>query len=319
MELLQNQAFDLNRYNAIATISGDGGLHEVVNGLYGRLEQKNETDFKSLLDSISLALIPAGSSNGLATSLGFRDSFDAVRCLLEKKPRPLDLLRVTITPKDPSEPCKTFWDPHTVSWAIGSEHDELQELQLRWLPTELRNLVAPLIVIFQAKRHKGKIDFMPVELDPDTRSRGHFSDETMLSPSACFYFDCYCEVISKMDYAGTVLPGGKCIDDHFIMTAILNSPAGASDMLMSTTLAPDDGSIEIMIIRNASSFNLLKVFIAFEDASYLTNKLVEHYKVTELCIDPAAPVGQFFISGEKASIYGRVHIKNFHRFANFVW
>lgn len=49
----------------IVTIGGDGVLFEVINGIMER------PDWKHVMKSIPLAIIPGGSGNGLAKSLSF--------------------------------------------------------------------------------------------------------------------------------------------------------------------------------------------------------------------------------------------------------
>lgn len=50
-------------YDGIVTVSGDGLIHEVVNGLYRR------SDSMQLMSSITLGFIPGGSANGLVKAV----------------------------------------------------------------------------------------------------------------------------------------------------------------------------------------------------------------------------------------------------------
>ena len=50
-------------YDGIVTVSGDGLIHEVVNGLYRR------NDWLQLMSSLSLGFIPGGSANGLVKAV----------------------------------------------------------------------------------------------------------------------------------------------------------------------------------------------------------------------------------------------------------
>ena len=53
----------LGEFDAIVTISGDGLIHEVVNGIMSR-KDKNQ-----FLQSITLGFIPGGTANGLVASV----------------------------------------------------------------------------------------------------------------------------------------------------------------------------------------------------------------------------------------------------------
>ena len=50
-------------YDGIVTVSGDGLIHEVVNGLFSR------SDWLQLMSSINLGFIPGGSANGLVKAV----------------------------------------------------------------------------------------------------------------------------------------------------------------------------------------------------------------------------------------------------------
>lgn len=50
-------------YNGIVTVSGDGLIHEVVNGLYRR------NDWLQFMSTLSLGFIPGGSANGLVKAV----------------------------------------------------------------------------------------------------------------------------------------------------------------------------------------------------------------------------------------------------------
>lgn len=58
-----NQDLKIGDYDGIVTVSGDGLIHEVVNGLYRR------SDCLQLMSSLSLGFIPGGTANGLVKAV----------------------------------------------------------------------------------------------------------------------------------------------------------------------------------------------------------------------------------------------------------
>ena len=50
-------------YDGIVTVSGDGLIHEVVNGLYRRKDQLQ------MMSSMAIGFIPGGSANGLVKAV----------------------------------------------------------------------------------------------------------------------------------------------------------------------------------------------------------------------------------------------------------
>ena len=77
----------LNPGDVITVVSGDGVLHEVVNALSERDDV--------MTSEIRLAVIPSGSGNGIAASLGIRCPRQAVNIILRGKEAKLDAFRYT--------------------------------------------------------------------------------------------------------------------------------------------------------------------------------------------------------------------------------
>lgn len=58
-----NQEISIGEYDGIVTVSGDGLIHEVVNGIYRR------RDCLQLMETLTLGFIPGGTANGLVKSV----------------------------------------------------------------------------------------------------------------------------------------------------------------------------------------------------------------------------------------------------------
>lgn len=62
---------DIHAYDAVVTVSGDGVIHEVMNGFLQR------PDAREAMKSVSLGIIPGGTGNALIISLlGEKRGFD---------------------------------------------------------------------------------------------------------------------------------------------------------------------------------------------------------------------------------------------------
>ena len=59
----QMQKLEIDQFDGVVSVSGDGLFHEIVNGLMGR------ADWEEIKSNISLGIIPGGTSNGLVKSL----------------------------------------------------------------------------------------------------------------------------------------------------------------------------------------------------------------------------------------------------------
>eukprot|EP01102_Stenamoeba_stenopodia_P022931 TRINITY_DN9741_c0_g1_i1.p1 TRINITY_DN9741_c0_g1~~TRINITY_DN9741_c0_g1_i1.p1 ORF type:complete len:426 (-),score=89.37 TRINITY_DN9741_c0_g1_i1:66-1343(-) len=313
--VLSDTTFDISNFCGVICISGDGLTHEIYNGLFARLRSgqtrkmtpdEEDEAFGKLLDSFPLALVTAGSSNGLAMSLGIVDAFEATKRIIEGDKRKIDLLKVISRPKigvgldaasisSTSE--KLIWDCCVLSYAIVSEHDEWQEHRLRFLPTEIRNVLAPLIVIAQNKVHRARVDLVPTPITQQEMKVGWYKDTKPLD--------------NAQPNSLLQSPAGdktvKTAEADFTLLAITNIPWAATDCFLGPDLKLDEGSFDLLILKNASRLELLSMFIGLADGSYLKSDKTEHYKVTEVMINPYNEDGRMFMSGERIP-YGCLHL-----------
>ncbi len=106
------------KYKAIVIVSGDGLLHEVVQGL---CQEGQPIEYQSL----ALGIVPGGSGNGLARSLAHynNESYEdkglmaSVVRVLNGATRPMDLTRVT------SSDGKTYYSFLSVGWGFFADTD----------------------------------------------------------------------------------------------------------------------------------------------------------------------------------------------------
>jgi diacylglycerol kinase (ATP) len=74
-------------YQNIVALGGDGAFHQLVNACLGA--------------DVNLGLIPGGTGNDIAASLGIpRDPIEAAHALTDAVPKPVDLVQVRCTPND---------------------------------------------------------------------------------------------------------------------------------------------------------------------------------------------------------------------------
>jgi sphingosine kinase len=122
---------DLTEFHGIITVSGDGLLHEVVNGLMER------PDWRSAIRT-PVGVIAAGSGNGLAKSLNALEPLTAAFNVARGMTRSCDLLSV----RQASAHRYCFL---SVSWGLISEID-LRSETYRWMGP-MRLTVAAVVCI----------------------------------------------------------------------------------------------------------------------------------------------------------------------------
>ncbi len=92
---------DIDRFDSIVVVSGDGVVHEVVNGLY-----ENKSCDSTQMRTPKLSVVPAGSGNALAKSLSHlksktKDSgeehiWSCVSSVIRGGTHPMDLFKLTL-------------------------------------------------------------------------------------------------------------------------------------------------------------------------------------------------------------------------------
>jgi len=250
-------------------------LSEVINGLANRAQ--SPSDFYHILQKVPLAIVPAGSSNGVAVSLGATDTFIAVRNIVEGNARSIDICEVQMTDKK-------FWDCMQISWAVAGLHDVLQEQKLRWMDTSLRGLLAPIISILLKPSYKGKLAFIPAE----TRIKPGYADYRKLQET----------------------DGWRVIEDNFFLVSAINLSHVAQDAKLAPNVQPCEGAVDILIVRSIHSrWKILKTFLSIEDGSHASQEWVEFYKAKQYILEPQS-TGAITMSGElfpSQRIHVRIH------------
>eukprot|EP01080_Neovahlkampfia_damariscottae_P003706 gene3706-6595_t len=106
---------DISEYSGIICVSGDGTLNEIVNGLMSRKDSEK-------VIKIPLGIIPCGSGNGLAKSMGFDTPEESALKIIHGNISSIDLFKVE--QKD-----KTTYAFLIVAFGIVSDSD----IESEWL------------------------------------------------------------------------------------------------------------------------------------------------------------------------------------------
>ena len=102
-------------YDTVLALGGDGVVHEVANGLM-RIDSASRP---------TLGVIPVGSGNDFARTLGLTDIVDVkgtdFSALLSSEPEPIDMLRVTYVPSDSPVPRRAVeYATQTISFGLDA-------------------------------------------------------------------------------------------------------------------------------------------------------------------------------------------------------
>jgi len=290
----------LEEYCGIGVISGDGLVSEVTNGLASRIQSSDSSKVFELLHKFPIAIIPAGSSNGMSSSFGAKDIFTAVKNTIEGAVRSVDINEITL--KDNTK----IWDCMHVSWGSVGDHDTLQENKFRWMDTNIRNLLAPLCTIIVKPIYKGKLYFMPVQMTEEERTKCHYAD------------------LSKFKRCEEKGDNWYILEEDFFFIAGMNLSEASDDVKAAPGAYHCEGAVDLLVIKNASSFELLKMFLAMGSGSHVQQKCVHYMKVQQFIIEPITMRG-YFSAKSQISISGELipamtfHVKSHKGGAAFIF
>ncbi|KAJ3169386.1 hypothetical protein HK101_011480 [Irineochytrium annulatum] len=143
------RALNTANYSAVVAISGDGVLHEVINGLMTRPDWH-------VARLLPVGVIGAGSSNAMNRNLDCMFPEYGALCVVKALSRPLDLLSIT------HHKTGTVHYTHlNVAWAYIADLD-IESDRYRWLGREKTTLCAIIRMIW-LRRYRAHLHILPAD------------------------------------------------------------------------------------------------------------------------------------------------------------
>jgi len=130
---IQNE--NLEDFEGICVIGGDGTINEAVNGLMKSGKSK----------SIALGIIPRGSGNAFAEDLGELNPLGALKTILKGHITPIDLFKI-------DHKGEISFAINIIGWGMAAEVNILAE-KLRWLGG-IRYSIASLLGVLRMKKKR---------------------------------------------------------------------------------------------------------------------------------------------------------------------
>jgi sphingosine kinase len=260
---------DLSAFTAVVAVGGDGLLSEIVNGMNER------GDSPGVFSHLALAVIHAGSGNGLAKSVLHEsgehcDTLSATFCVLKGRAVPMDLSRVTV----PGGPEKGYLSFLSLSWAIISDVD-IESEKYRFLGPA-RFTVGALARIIWLRRYPGTLSYLRAA-----------------AGSSC---------VAAIPRLGEALPLSEdwvSVADDFVMLWVCQTSHAAEDMFTSPASRLSDGKFTILVLRNRiSRLELLGMFLAIENGTHIAHPALEVYEAAAYRLVPGTTSGMYSLDGE---------------------
>ena len=239
-------------YDTVLALGGDGVVHEVANGLM-RIDSASRP---------TLGVIPVGSGNDFARTLGLTDIVDVkgtdFSALLSSEPEPIDMLRVTYVPSDSPVPRRAVeYATQTISFgldaAIAIDTHDMRKL------TGLSG--TPLYMASGLKAFGRCYRDFPVRVRFDDADEQHL---------------------------------------RTIIFAIQNGPTYGSGFEICPNADATDGMIDICYaVGPAPRAAALPVFLSAKNGGHIRNKRIHLRRVESIEIDFAEPAYPIQLDGEQ--------------------
>jgi sphingosine kinase len=325
------QEIELNNYDGIVTVSGDGLMHEVVNGLM------NRDDWNEAI-KIPIGLIPAGSGNGLACSTTGLDAMNAAFAIARGATRPLDLLWV-------SQASHKYFCILSVNWAIISDIDFDSE-KYRWMGGQ-RFAFTSVMKIADMKRYRARLSYLPAretkripckrgcaicreDMPPEAyethkqrmalrdarfthssttdnleQASSSFSASSSASSSTSSTSSSHPPLSDSTRSSSSTAPKRKpsvrdlnlhdsqwkTIESEFVLLVASNATHLSADGLLAPFAHISDGCVDLVMVRDCTRLEMVSVFLGLEDGSHVKSSVVEYHHVKAFVLEPLSPEG----------------------------
>lgn len=134
------KAMEIDKYELLCLVGGDGTMHESINGMYGRKDNKR----------IPIGLIPAGTGNSLMHDLNCLDTTIAAKWIVNGYTKKIDLAEITMEHK-------IVYAFNIIGWGMITDIN-LRAGGVRWMG-ESRYTYSALMEIMSHKLRHAKLSF----------------------------------------------------------------------------------------------------------------------------------------------------------------
>ncbi|KAM3589051.1 sphinganine kinase lcb4 [Umbelopsis sp. WA50703] len=271
---------DIEKFDSIVTVSGDGVIHEVINGFLQR------SDAREAIKKLPLGVIPGGTGNALSISLlgetaGFDAQYTALQ-VIKGKPMTFDL-------------CSVTYDDHryfsflsqnygiTAYADLGTEH-------MRWMG-DARTIVGLLQQIFGRHTYSMEASFDVIESDKSKIAADYqTSYDRSEDPKVVNENEPSGEVVDSIPPLSEPVPENWTTVNGDISVFLTSKvPWLARGMLSHPYCMPNDGLLDLMLIRNGAGIGQqLDVFTKLEKGKHISSDIIEYYKVKAFRLTPVS-------------------------------
>ena len=285
-DLARNVDFDV--FDALVIIGGDGTLHEVCNGLFRREDSERAKE-------VALGMVPTGSGNGFAASVGSRNVDTALWAILKNKRSPMDIVSV-LQPQPQQQQHKRWFMCLTTTFGFIADLD-LNTEHLRFLGG-VRFTLGGIYQILRGRTTKAAVAFVSKEAAGRMgRTGGGHLDELKDKASD--------NLLRELPEQWTLMEY-----DDFQFFVCANTPCMSMGDRVAPTADVSSGSLVMVSTKRNSRMKNISLMDAVANGTTHESPLVSYKEVVAFVIEPQCDHFQFSLDGERiplGRLFGEVH------------
>ncbi|KAG1891068.1 ATP-NAD kinase-like domain-containing protein [Suillus subluteus] len=274
-------------YDALVTVSGDGLIHEVLNGI-------NQHEHRDQAFCIPIAPIPTGSGNGMSLNLlGLQDGLDvcaATLNVLKGQPLKTDLFSFT-----QGDRCRISF----MSQTIGITADiDIETEHLRWMG-DIRFIVGYIRAIIARKSCPIELSMKVVDQDKSRMLDALHARRAGESPSPSSPPSSLLSDDKKPDSASSSHDEWTRFKRPILWMYAGQGPFVSRALMQFPVSLADDGLIDISIQEITSRSALLRAMDGAEEGKTYWINTNRYFKASAYRARPLASKGNLVVDGEQ--------------------
>ncbi|KAG1753446.1 ATP-NAD kinase-like domain-containing protein [Suillus lakei] len=274
-------------YDALVTVSGDGLIHEVLNGI-------NQHEHREQAFCIPIAPIPTGSGNGMSLNLlGLQDGLDvcaAALNVLKGQPLKTDLFSFT------------QGNRHRISFmsqTIGITADiDIETEHLRWMG-DTRFIIGYIRAVIARKSCPIELSMKVVEQDKSRMMDAFHARRAGESPSPSSFPSSLLSDDKKLDSASSSHGEWTRFETPILWMYAGQGPFVSRALMQFPVSLADDGLIDISIQEITSRRTLLRAMDGAEEGRTYWINTNRYFKASSYRARPLASKGTLVVDGEQ--------------------
>lgn len=274
-------------YDALVTVSGDGLIHEVLNGI-------NQHEHRDRAFCIPIAPIPTGSGNGMSLNLlGLQDGLDvcaATLNVLKGQPLKTDLFSFT-----QGDRCRISFMSQTVG--ITADLD-IETEQLRWMG-DIRFIIGYIRAVIARKSCPIELSMKVVDQDKSRMMDALHARRAGESPSPSSLSGSLLSDNKKPDSASSSHEEWTRFQRPILWMYAGQGPFVSRALMQFPVSLADDGLIDISIQEITSRSALLRAMDGAEEGRTYWINSNRYFKASAYRARPLASKGTLMVDGEQ--------------------